>query len=191
MKGKTIKQSLKFVVVMTIITGLIYPLVSTAVAQMIFPSRANGSILYLDGKPVASELIGQKFTSEEYFWSRPSATSPYPYNGGSSSGSNKTPAGQTIEDVIEERIAMIKKYDSTNDKKIPVDLVTASGSGLDPHITPAAALYQVDRISTARGIEKEKLKNLIEENTEKRQLGILGEPRVNVVKLNLSLDNLD
>ncbi|WZL72017.1 potassium-transporting ATPase subunit KdpC [Clostridiaceae bacterium 35-E11] len=191
MKGKTIKQSLKFVVVMTIITGLIYPLASTAIAQMIFPSRANGSIIYLDGKAVASELIGQTFTSEKYFWSRPSATSPHPYNGGSSSGSNKTPAGQTIDDVIKERIALIKKYDPANDKKIPVDLVTASGSGLDPHITPAAALYQVDRISRVRDIEKVTIINLIKENTEKRQLGILGEPRVNVVKLNLALDNIE
>lgn len=190
MKSKIIKQSLRFVVVMTIITGLIYPLVSTAIAQMIFPSKANGSIIYIENKPVASELIGQTFKSEKYFWSRPSDTSPYSYNGGDSSGSNKTPAGDEVEAIIQQRIKLIRELDPDNNKKIPVDLVTASGSGLDPHITPAAVLYQVDRISRVRDIEKEILINLIEQNTEKRQLGILGEPRVNVVKLNIVLDNL-
>lgn len=191
MKSKTVKQSLKFVLVMTIITGLIYPLISTVIAQMIFPLKANGSIIYIDNKPVASGLIGQTFTSEGYFWTRPSDTEYHPYYGGSSSGSNITPAGKEIEDIIQERIERIREVDPNNNQKIPIDLVTASGSGLDPHISPAAALYQVDRISRIRNLEKEKIVNLVEENIEKRQLGILGEPRVNVVKLNIDLDNLE
>ncbi|AOT69456.1 potassium-transporting ATPase subunit KdpC [Geosporobacter ferrireducens] len=191
MKNNVVQQSFKFVLVMTIITGFIYPLACTAIAQIIFPDKANGSILYQNNKPVASELIGQEFTSEKYFWSRLSATSPYPYNGGDSSGSNKTPAGEEIADAVQQRIKLIRALDPENDQKIPVDFITASGSGLDPHISPAAALYQAGRISKVRNIEKAVLMNLIEKNTEKRQLGILGEPRVNVVKLNIDLDNLE
>ncbi|MBB6214177.1 K+-transporting ATPase ATPase C chain [Anaerosolibacter carboniphilus] len=190
MKNNVVKQSLKFVLVMTIITGFIYPLACTAIAQIIFPNKANGSIIYKNDKPVASELIGQEFTSDRYFWSRPSTTSPTPYNGGSSSGSNKTPAGKELEDMVQQRIKLIRELDPDNNQKIPVDFITASGSGLDPHISPAAALYQVDRISKVRNIDKDTLIRLIDKNTEKRQLGILGEPRVNVVKLNIDIDNL-
>lgn len=185
-----LRQSFVFVLIMTVVTGLIYPLFSTALAQIFFPNQANGSIIEVDGKPVASELIGQQFTSEKYFWSRPSTTAPHPYNGSSSAASNKTPAGEEIDKIIAERVEIIKNnHPEMKDKKIPVDLVTASASGLDPHITPAAAFYQVSRIAKISGINENNLNKLVEANIEKRFLGLFGEARVNVVKLNIVLDN--
>lgn len=185
-----LRQAFVFVLIMTVVTGLIYPFFSTVLAQVFFPNQANGSIIEIDGKPVASELIGQQFSSEKYFWSRPSATEPHPYNGGSSSASNKTPSGEEIEKIIAERVEIIKNnHPGAKDEKIPVDLVTASASGLDPHITPAAAFYQVSRISKNREINEDTLNNLVEENIERRFLGLFGEARVNVVKLNIALDD--
>jgi len=174
----------------TILTGFVYPLVVTGIAQAIFPQQANGSLIMKDGKPVGSVLLGQQFDDPKYFWGRLSATSPYPYNGGSSSGSNLGPNNPDLMKAVQGRISDLHAADPGNTAKIPVDLVTASGSGLDPHITPAAAEYQVSRVAKARGLDEAKVKALIASNSEGMQLGILGETRVNVLKLNLALDGL-
>jgi len=172
------------------ITGLLYPFAVTGLAQLIFPEKANGSLIKKDGKIVGSELIGQPFSDPKYFWSRLSSTGPHPYNAGASSGSNYGPLNPALLDVAKKRVQDLRSADSSNTQVIPVDLVTASGSGLDPHISVGAALYQIDRVARSRGMNPAEVRSLVDENTEGRQLGFLGEPRVNVLRLNLALDNL-
>jgi K+-transporting ATPase ATPase C chain len=174
---------------MTIITGVAYPLLVTGFAQG-FPGKATGSVVELNGKAVASELIGQPFSDPQYFWSRPSATSPQPYNGGASSGSNQGPTNQALADAVEQRIQALRAADPGNHQPVPADLVTASGSGLDPHISPDAAAYQLSRVARIRQLPESQLQALIAAHTEGRTFGWLGESRVNVVRLNLALDAL-
>jgi K+-transporting ATPase ATPase C chain len=173
--------------IFTLITGVIYPLVVTGITQVVFPSQANGSLIMADGKPVGSELIGQQFDDPKYFWGRPSAAG---YNAASSSGSNYGPLNPALVDSVQARIDALKAADPNNTLPIPVDLVTASGSGLDPHISVASALYQLHRVASARGLSEADVQSLVEQYTEGRQFGFLGEPRVNVLKLNLVLDGL-
>ena len=175
---------------LAVITGLIYPFVITGVAQAVFPQQANGSLIYRNGQPVGSALIGQSFDDPKYFWGRLSATSPYPYNAAASSGSNYGPLSSALTDAAEARIAALKVADPGNTTPIPVDLVTASASGLDPHISPAAALYQVPRVARARGLSEDQVRALVGQFTKGRQFGLLGEPRVNVLELNLALEGV-
>jgi len=179
---------------LAIITGLIYPFVITGIAQAVFPQQANGSLIYRNGQPVGSALIGQPFDDPKYFWGRLSATSPFPYNAAASSGSNYGPLSSALTDAVTARIDALKAADLSlaldNNQPIPVDLVTSSASGLDPHISPAAALYQAPRVARARGLSEDQVRALVAQFTEGRQFGILGEPRVNVLKLNLSLDEM-
>lgn len=187
---KYIKKSLIIFTILTVITGIVYPLTITAFAQIFVQDKANGSIIEENGKNVGSEYIGQNFTDPDYFWSRPSMSSDYPYNGVGSAGSNSSPTGEDFENVIEERVELYKRYEETSDNKIPVDLVTASASGLDPHISLSGAKYQVDRVSKYSGVSKDKLLELIEKHTEKKVMGIFGEDKVNVLKLNLDLEKV-
>jgi len=173
---------------LTVVTGLLYPALVTAGAQVAFPYRANGSLILKGGQAVGSELIGQPFDDPKYFWSRPSATAPFPYNAGASSGSNLGPTNPTLAEAVKGRVDALRAADPGNTAPIPVDLVTASGSGLDPHISPAAALYQVPRVARARKMDPDAVRRLVEQHTEGRQLGLLGERRVNVLALNLALD---
>ena len=177
-------QSIRALIVFTVVMGVAYPLVVTLIAQVAFKDQANGSLIVRDGKTMGSRLIGQPFSDAKYFWSRPSATSPQPYNGASSSGSNQGPTNPALTDAVAERIKAL----GSDVRPVPADLVTASGSGLDPHISPAAAEYQVARIAKVRNVPEDKLRALVAQHTEGRQLGILGEPRVNVLELNLALD---
>ncbi len=179
---QTTLQSIRALLVFTVITGVAYPLIVTGIAQLAFRDQANGSLIFEKEKVVGSRLIGQAFSDPKYFWSRPSATSPMPYNGASSSGSNLGPTNPALRDAISERISKFEK------RPVPTDLATASGSGLDPHISPAAAEYQIGRVAKARNAPEEKIRQLVQKHTEGRQLGILGEPRVNVLELNLALD---
>jgi K+-transporting ATPase ATPase C chain len=183
-------QSIRMLIVMTVITGVAYPLIVTGIAQVVFPGKANGSLIHRNEKIVGSRLIGQPFSDPKYFWTRPSATSPTPYNGAASSGSNQGPTNPALKDAVEGRVKALRDAGGDASKPVPVDLVTASGSGLDPHISPAAAEYQVPRVSKARGLPEERVRDLVRAHTEGRQLGILGEPRVNVLELNLALDTL-
>jgi potassium-transporting ATPase KdpC subunit len=183
-----IRPTLVLLAAFTLLTGLAYPLVVTAVAQVAFPQQANGSLVMRDGRPVGSNLIGQEFTDPRYFWGRPSATSPTPYNAEAGAGSNYGPLNPKLKEAVAQRLAALRKSDPKNAQPVPVDLVTASGSGLDPHISPAAAEYQVGRVARLRRVPEETLRRAIAECTESRQLGFLGEPRVNVLKLNLALD---
>ena len=170
-------------VVLTLITGIVYPLIVTAFAQL-FSGKATGSVIVVNGKAVGSELIGQPFSDPKYFWSRPSATSPQPYNGASSSGSNLGPTNKALHEAVAERLKQFEQ------KPVPADLVTASASGLDPHISPEAAQFQVSRVAKARGLTEDRIQELLDRHTEARTFGLLGEPRVNVLRLNLALDAL-
>lgn len=174
----------------TLLTGLAYPMAVTGIAQLIFPRQANGSLIERDARVVGSELIGQSFTDPKYFWGRLSATAPFPYNAAASSGSNLGPANPALEEAVRARIEALQSADPGNVSPVPVDLVTASASGLDPHISVAAALYQVPRVARVRSLSEEQVRLLVEQYTQGRQLGFLGEPRVNVLKLNLALDGL-
>jgi potassium-transporting ATPase KdpC subunit len=181
-------QSIRALIVLTLITGVVYPLLVTGIAQVAFPRQANGSLIEKDGKLLGSSLIGQPFSDPKYFWSRASATSPMPYNGASSSGSNQGPTNPALKEAVEGRVKALRDAGGDPAKAIPVDLVTASGSGLDPHISPAAAEYQAARVAKVRGLPEAKVQELVAQHTEGRQLGFLGEPRVNVLRLNLALD---
>ena len=176
--------------ILTVITGIIYPLFVTGIAQALFNHQANGSLIETSGNITGSELIGQPFSDPKYFWGRLSATTSFPYNASASSGSNLGPMNPALIDAIQTRIDALKAYDPDNNEPIPVDLVTFSASGLDPDISIAAAYFQVARVARYRGLNQEQVKALVDEYTEGRQLGILGEPRVNVLKLNLALDAL-
>lgn len=184
---KQIRPAVVSLAVFTLITGIIYPLVVTGLAQVIFPYQANGSIIVKDGKPVGSALIGQPFDDPKYFWGRLSATSTFPYNAAGSTGSNYGPLNPALLDMVKGRVDALKAADPTNTAPIPVDLVTASASGLDPHISLAAALYQVHRVARSRGLSDAQVRSLVDKFTENRQFGFLGEPVVNVLKLNLAL----
>ena len=185
-----LRPALVSLAALTLITGLLYPLVVTGIAQMLFPRQANGSLILIDGKPVGSSLIGQPFDAPKYFWGRPSATSPFPYNAAASSGSNLGPTNDALMKAMQARIEALKTADPDNPLPLPVDLVTASGSGLDPHISPAAAEYQIRRIARVRGLDETVVRRLVAQHTEGRQLGVLGEPRVHVLTLNLALDTV-
>ena len=174
----------------TILTGLAYPLLVTGIAQGLFPSQANGSLIVQGDKAVASVLIGQPFDDLKYFWGRLSATAPSPYNAGASSGSNLGPTNPDLRKAVQGRMEVLRATDPSNQAPVPVDLATASGSGLDPHISPASVLYQVRRVARARGLDEATVRRLVEQHIETRQLGVLGEPRVNVVRLNLALDTM-
>lgn len=178
------------VFVFTILTGILYPLAVTGLAQLLFPVQANGSVIVKNGNPIGSALIGQQFDKPEYFWGRLSATSPFPYNAAASSGPNLSQTNPGLLEQAKGRITALRNADPGNTTKIPVDLATASGSGLDPHISPAAAEYQVKRVAKARGLDGVKVKALVAAYTEQKQFGVLGEPRVNVLKLNMALDEL-
>jgi potassium-transporting ATPase KdpC subunit len=184
-----LRPALVSLAALTLITGLLYPLVVTGVAQVLFPRQANGSLILIDGKPVGSSLIGQPFDAPKYFWGRPSATSPFPYNAAASSGSNLGPTNDALIKAVQARIDALKAADPDNPLPLPVDLVTASASGLDPHISPAAAEYQIRRIARVRGLDETVVQRLVVQHSEGRQLGVLGEPRVNVLTLNLALDS--
>ena len=187
---KILRQSVIALVALTVITGIIYPLAVTGIARGVFPNKSSGSLITQNGKAVGSSLIGQPFTDPKYFWSRPSATSPEPYNAAASSGSNLGPSNPTLLKDIQERIAALRAADPGNTQPVPIDLVTASGSGLDPDISPAAAYYQAGRVARVRDLSLTDVDALIARFTEGRQLGLLGDPRVNVVQLNLALDSL-
>jgi K+-transporting ATPase ATPase C chain len=185
-----IKIALLLLIILTAITGVLYPLAVTGVVQTVFSRQANGSLIVQNGQAVGSTLIGQPFDDPKYFWGRLSATSPYPYNASASSGSNLGPTNEALLKSVKDRIDALKAADPENSTPVPVDLVTASGSGLDPHISPAAADYQVHRVAKVRGLDEAKVRALVTAQTEGRQFGLFGEPRVNVLELNLTLDGL-
>ncbi|MBA5867779.1 MAG: potassium-transporting ATPase subunit KdpC [Nitrospira sp. CR1.3] len=186
-----IRPALTMLVILTVLTGLVYPLAVTGLAQMFFPDQANGSLIVHNGHVIGSKLIGQFFDRPEYFWGRPSATAPFPYNAAASGGSNLGPTNPVLVEVAKARVTALKAADPGNQTPIPVDLVTASGSGLDPHISPAAAEYQVKRVSRARRLDESAVRTLVTQHTEERQFGFLGERRVNVLELNLALEGAD
>jgi potassium-transporting ATPase KdpC subunit len=188
---RELRPALVIFLLLTVITGLIYPGIVTLLGRAFFANEASGSIVESDGKSVGSRLIGQPFSSAKYFWGRPSATGPQPYNGAVSSGSNQGPINPNLEAAVRDRVAALRAADPGNDRPVPVDLVTASGSGLDPHISPAAAEYQVTRVARVRGLDEAKVRELVQDATEGRTFGLLGEPRVNVLELNLALDALE
>jgi len=182
--------SVAAVLVFTLLTGAVYPAAITVVARLAFPRQASGSLIVRDGQEIGSSLLGQYTEDPKYFWGRLSATSPFPDNAAASSGSNLGPSNPALRDAVKARVAALRALDPTNTAPVPIDLATASGSGLDPHISPAAAEYQVARVARARGIDTTTVRALVVAHTEGRQLGILGEPRVNVLELNLALDRL-
>lgn len=184
-----LRPALSLFVLLTAVTGIAYPLLVTGIAKVAFPEAANGSLIVKDGKPVGSRLIGQNFTAPAYFWGRPSATSPMPYNASASGGSNLGPLNPALTEAVKGRIETLKAADPGNTRAIPADLVTASASGLDPHISPAAADYQVERVARTRQLDPSVVKAMVVSNTEERQWGVFGEPRVNVLQLNIALDS--
>jgi K+-transporting ATPase ATPase C chain len=191
-KGKNImkeliRPALSLFVMLTVVTGIVYPLAVTGIAR-VFPGQADGSLIERDGKAVGSRLIGQNFSDPKYFWGRPSAAGPMPYNASASSGSNQGPLNPALVDAVKSHVEALKAADPTNALPIPQDLVTASGSGLDPEISPVAALYQVNRIARVRNLDLTAVRSLVDKHTEGRQWGVFGEPRVNVLELNLALD---
>ena len=187
---RTFRDALSMLIALTLVTGVVYPLLVTAIAQLAMKDAASGSLIERNGKPVGSALIGQPFSDPKYFWGRPSATAPMPYNAGASSGSNQGPLNPALADAVRLRVEALRAADPDNKAPVPVDLVTASASGLDPHISPAAAEYQVARVAKARGMAAERVRALVAEHAQDRQFGFLGEPVVNVLQLNLALDRL-
>jgi K+-transporting ATPase ATPase C chain len=187
---RELRPALMVFLLLTIVTGVLYPGVVTLVARSFFADQASGSVIERDGRAVGSSLLGQPFSNPGYFWSRPSATGPQPYNGAVSSGSNQGPINPNLEAAVRDRIAALRAADPDNARPVPIDLVTASGSGLDPHISPAAAEYQVGRVARARGLDEAQVRALVQASTEGRMFGVLGEARVNVLQLNLALDAL-
>ena len=187
MMRRQVRYAIGFVVLLTVLTGVIYPLAVTGLAQALFRHQANGSLISDNGQVIGSELIGQPFSDPRYFWARLSATE---YDAAASSGSNYGPTNPALLEAIQARIDALRAVDPDNDEPIPVDLVTASGSGLDPHISIAAAQYQMPRVARYRGLSRDQVSALVDRFTEGRQFGVLGEPRVNVLKLNLALDEL-
>ncbi len=190
MWNRNIRTIVGVYVTLTLLTGLAYPLLVTGLARIAFPSAATGSVIVRDGREVGSSLLGQTFSAPRYFWGRPSGTAPQPYNGGASSGTNVGPTNPAFVDAVTQRVAALRAADPGNAAPVPIDLVTTSGSGLDPHISLASALYQVPRVASARRLELERVRELVARYTEGRTLGVLGEPRVNVLELNLALDDL-
>jgi K+-transporting ATPase ATPase C chain len=184
-----LRPALMVLLLLTLVTGVAYPLLVTGIAQAVFPSQSQGSLIVKDGKVVGSRLIGQPFDDPKYFWSRPSATSPFADNAGSSSGSNLSPTNPDLVKAVQGRVDALRAADPGNTAPVPVDLVTASGSGLDPHISPASAFYQASRVAKARKLPPDTVRELVERHVEGRVLGFLGEPRVNVLELNLALDS--
>lgn len=191
-----IRPLLTIFIILMLVTGVIYPLLATGLAQLIFPFQANGSLIKSKDQEVGSQLIGQSFTGTGYFWGRPSATSTNPYNAfdqaslTGSSGSNLGPLSKVLVDTVQERVNALHGFDTSNTSLIPVDLVTSSGSGLDPDISVAAAIYQIPRVAKARGLSEEAVTKLVDQYTKDRQFGLLGEPRVNVLMLNIALDGI-
>jgi K+-transporting ATPase ATPase C chain len=186
--SSVIRPALTLLGLFTVFTGVLYPVAVTGVAQVVFPHEANGSLIKEGDKVVGSELIGQPFDDPKYFWGRPSATAPHAYNGAASTGSNQGPLNPALTDAVKGRVEALEAAQPESTGPVPVDLVTASGSGLDPHISPAAAHYQAARVARVRGIPEPKVRALVEQNVEGRTLGLLGEPHVNVLRLNLALD---
>ncbi len=185
-----LRPALLLLVLFTLLTGVIYPLAVTGLAQLVFPEAANGSILTRQGSPVGSRLVGQSFTAPGYFWGRPSSTPDFPYNAASSAGDNESPTNPEMLAAGKNRVAALRAADPTNTAPVPVDLVTGSGSGLDPEISPAAALYQAGRVARERALSEAQVRSLIQRHTRGRSLGLLGEPGVNVLELNLALDSI-
>lgn len=185
-----LRTGVALLAIMTVVTGLVYPAIVTGVAQTLLSRPASGSLMTEGATAAGSELIGQPFSGPRYFWSRPSATAPYPYNAGASSGSNQGPTNPALVDAVAGRIKALRAADPGNTAPVPADLVTASASGLDPHISPAAAYYQVARVARARGVDVAAVRARVEESSEPRQFGVLGDPRVNVLRLNLALDRM-
>jgi K+-transporting ATPase ATPase C chain len=183
-----LRPAISVFIAMTLITGIAYPLLVTGIGQLLFPAAANGSLIVEDGTPRGSALIGQNFSDPKYFWGRLSATGPHPYNAGASSGSNYGPLNPALKDAAQARIDALRAADPGATAQIPVDLVTASGSGLDPHISPAAALYQAQRVATVRQLPVDDVRALIDAHTEPALFGFIGSPRVNVLMLNMALD---
>jgi K+-transporting ATPase ATPase C chain len=185
-----LRPAVSLFVLLTAVTGIAYPLAVTGLAKVAFPAAADGSLIVKDGKPVGSSLIGQNFTDPKYFWGRPSATGPQPYNASASSGSNQGPLNPALVDAVKGRIEALKAADPDNKLPIPADLVNASASGLDPEISPEAAAYQVARVASQRHLLPADVKALVSQHTEGRQWGVFGEPRVNVLQLNIALDSV-
>ena len=185
-----LRPAIVAIAVFSVLTGFLYPLLVTGIAQVLFPHQANGSLILKDGEALGSELIGQPFSEPRYFWSRLSATAPLPYNAAASTGSNLGPANPALAQAVQDQIAALQAVDPMATLPIPADLVTSSASGLDPHISIAAALYQVARVAQARGLDEQNVHQLVVQYIEGRQLGVLGEPRINVLKLNLALDEI-
>jgi K+-transporting ATPase ATPase C chain len=185
---RTFRDAFAMLIALTLVTGVAYPRLVTGIAKVAFPSQAEGSLIVDDGRLRGSALVGQPFTDPKYFWGRPSGTAPMPYNAGASQGTNQGPMNPAFAEAVKARLRALRTADPGNAKPVPVDLVTASGSGLDPHVSPAAADYQVERVARARGLDPARVRALVAEYIQDRQLGILGEPRVNVLALNLALD---
>ncbi len=189
--SRILRPALTLLLLFTVLLGLAYPAVVTGFAQLVFPRQANGSAIDLDGRTVGSGIVGQQFARPDHFWGRPSATSPEPYRAAASAGSNLGPSNPALRAAVAARAEALRAADPGNPRPIPVDLVTASGSGLDPHISPAAAYYQVPRVARSRGLPEETVHSLVDAHREGRLLGLFGEPRVNVLRLNLALNRLE